>query len=252
MPYEDREKLRALIRFVGEWQPDEVVHIGDVMEIHHSAEPSKDRAADHQKVLSKYGDYAKRHFLEPLRSVYAGAVGVIEGDQDVWGQSHTPGHAPEGARAARFNIETMLDFDGFGIIKLPDWYAFAPNWVLTHGHLESNVVARIAGNTALSMAKRLGVSVIMGHTHRLGRGSHTVDGGEFVRTVTGVEVGHLVRARPGIHVGGSYGQQHGFGLLHVAGSRVVAEAIPVTAALGDSTIESWVSAAIAIEDLAAG
>ena len=32
IPYDDRKALNAVIRFIGDWQPDEVIHIGDLMD----------------------------------------------------------------------------------------------------------------------------------------------------------------------------------------------------------------------------
>src|SRR5690606_35968545 len=114
-----------------------------------------------------------------------------------------------------FNVERLLDFDGFGIEKTPPFYDVAPGWVATHGHLGGIGLSRIAGNTALNAAKRFGKSLIMGHTHRLGIGSHTSGyDGQITQQVTGFEVGHLMDMRQAGYLKmATANWQMGFGLL---------------------------------------
>lgn len=70
----------------------------------------------------------------------------------------------------------------------------------------------------------------MGHTHRLGIGSHTTGyGGEVGKTVTGMEVGNLMNMKLATYLKGGTGNwQQGFGLLTVDGKHVRPELIPIT------------------------
>lgn len=203
MPYEDREALTAVIRFVGEYQPDEVVQIGDLLKLPQS---SHDTKSERRGRFLRDADHVKRSFLEPLRRVFDGPLSMIEG-------SHDTGD--------------MLE--GFDVTMLPNQHAFAPGWVMAHGHLATLYFSPIAGNTALNAAKRFGTSVVMGHTGRLGIGRQTTGyGADLAKTVIGVEVGTLVNmklagCRPGIVAS----RQQGFGLLTVAGDHVDAHTVPI-------------------------
>ncbi|MEO6086935.1 MAG: metallophosphoesterase [Umezawaea sp.] len=229
MPYEDRKALKAVIRFIGEYQPDEVVQIGDLMDYPQPARWSKDSAAEYEGSVFEDSVHAKRCFFEPLRKVYDGPVGIIEGNHDLRPRTYLSKYAPALAGTSVFNFEILLDFDAFGVTKLPDWYEFAPKWVMTHGHLGNISLSRIAGNTALNAAKKLGVSVVMGHTHRVGKGSHSVGyDGKILQTLTGVEVGNLMNMKAaGYLKGGAANWQQGIGIVHVDGAHVHAEAVSI-------------------------
>ncbi|GAB3475436.1 metallophosphoesterase [Amycolatopsis cihanbeyliensis] len=229
MPYEDRKALKAVINFVGEYQPDEVVQIGDLMDYPQPSRWSKGTAAEYEGSVFADSDYGKRHFLEPLRAVYDGPVGVVEGNHDLRPRTYLSKYAPALAESGAFNLETLLDFDAFGVTKLPDWYEFAKGWVITHGHLGKIRLSPVAGNTALNAAKKMGASLIMGHTHRLGTLHHTLGyNGEVKQTLTGVEVGHLMNQKLASYLDTATANwQAGFAIVHRDGNYVHAETIPI-------------------------
>ncbi|WP_189055272.1 metallophosphoesterase family protein [Longimycelium tulufanense] len=217
IPYEDRRAVKALLRFLKEYQPDEVVQIGDLMDYPQPSRWSRGTAAEYEGSVFKDSEYARKNFLAPLRDVFSGPVGVIEGNHDLRPRTYLSRYAPALAGAGAFDMETLLDFDGFGIQRLPDFYDLAPGWVVTHGHLGGIRLSQIAGNTALNAAKKFGASVMMGHTHRLGMGSHTTGyGGKVTKTVTGVEVGNLMNMKAaGYLKGGTGNWQQGFAIAHI-------------------------------------
>ena len=230
MPYDDRKALKAMVRFIGDYQPDEVIHIGDLMDFPQPSRWNKDTAGEFEGSVFEDCEQAKRRLLEPLRTVYVGPIGVHEGNHDERPRTYLAKYAPALAESGAFNIETLLDFDGFGITLLPEFYKVAPGWITTHGHRGQVSLSRIAGNTALNAAKKFNTSVVMGHTHRMGIGSHTSGyGGEISKTVTGMEVGHLMNMKLAQYLKGGTGNwQQGFGLLTVDGQHVKAETVPIT------------------------
>lgn len=82
LPYHDERRLRALIRFIGETQPDEVIHIGDVMDFPQPSRWSKGTAAEFEGDVYKDCERARKVFSEPLRDVYGGPVMIHEGNHD--------------------------------------------------------------------------------------------------------------------------------------------------------------------------
>ncbi|OBA84680.1 hypothetical protein A5642_25870 [Mycolicibacterium mucogenicum] len=112
------------------------------------------------------------------------------------------------------------------VTELPAFYDIAPGWIST-GINAGCEDSRIAGNTALGAARRLGKSVVMGHTLRLGVLSETHGyGGKIVRTLTGMEVGHLVDLKTARTA--DRRQQQGYGLLTVDGENVNPTPIAIT------------------------
>lgn len=229
LPYDDRRALRAVIRFVGEYKPDEVIHIGDLLDLPQPSRWNKDTAGEFQGCVFKDSEDAKRRLLEPLRAVYDGPIGVHEGNHDERARTYLAKYAPALAASKAFNMETLLDFDGFGIKLLPVFNKVAPGWITTHGHLGSIRLAQTAGITALGAARKFNSSVVMGHTHRLGISSETTGvGGAVTRRVTGFEVGHLMDMKQAHYLkGGTANWQQGFGLLTVDGKHVKPEVIPI-------------------------
>lgn len=230
IPYEDRRATRAVIRFIGEYKPTRVIHIGDLMDFPQPSRWNKDTRGEFEGSVFKDAETAKQRFLGPLRAVYDGPVGVHEGNHDERPRAYLEKYAPALAGTRAFHFETLLDFDGFAIDVLPEFNRVAPGWVTTHGHRGQISLSRIAGNTALNAAKKIGVSVVMGHTHRMGIGSDTIGyGGVVKRQVTGMEVGNLMNMKLAQYLKGGTGNwQQGFGLLTVEGKHVKPELVPIT------------------------
>lgn len=230
MPFEDKKALSAVIRFIKEYQPDEVVHIGDVVDFPQPSRWTKGTRQEFEGSVFKDAEYTVKNLIQPLREAYAGDIGFLEGNHDLRPRAYLEKYAPALAESEAFHMPTLLEYENYEIRKLPDFYKFAPGWVFTHGHLGGISLSRIAGNTALNAARKLGVSVVMGHTHRLGKGSHSVGyEGKVLQTLTGMEVGNLMNMKAAGYLKGAAGNwQQGFALIHVDGAHVQATPINIS------------------------
>ncbi|KZM68866.1 metallophosphoesterase [Nocardia terpenica] len=231
LPYDDSKALKAVIRFIGDYQPDEVIHIGDLMDFPQPSRWNKGTAGEFEGSVFADAEDAKRRFLEPLRAVYDGPVGVHEGNHDERARTYLAKYAPALAESGAFDIDVLLDFEAYDITLLPEFHDVAPGWITTHGHRGSIRLSQVAGGTALGAAKKMMTSVIMGHTHRMGIASHTYGrGGKVTTTVTGMEVGNLMDMKKAQYLKGGTGNwQSGFGLLTVDGRHVKPEVVPISA-----------------------
>lgn len=230
LPYDNRKALKALIRFIGDTQPDAVIHIGDVMDYPTPSRWTKGSAEEFALLMKDHNEHAKRRLLAPLRDVYDGPIGVHEGNHDERPRVYLSRYAPAlGEYSDQFHIKTLLDFDGFGIELLPEFNEVAPGWMTTHGHRGQISLSRIGGTTALNAAVRFDKSVVMGHTHRAGIRSTTRGyAGAEKRVITGMEVGHLMDQRLAQYLKGGTGDwQLGFGLLTIESKHVKPEIIPI-------------------------
>lgn len=229
IPFHDRKATRAVIRFIGDTQPDEVVLIGDVLDFPQPSRWNKDTRGEFEGSIYQDVELAKSQLFGPLREVYSGPVKFHEGNHDERPRTYLDKYSPALSGTRAFHVDTLCDFDGFGIELLPDFHYIAPGWVSTHGHLGGIRIHQVAGNTALNAARKFGKSVVMGHTHRLGIGSHTSGfDGKIVQQVTGMEVGHLMDQRQAAYLkGGTANWQQGFGILEVDGQTVTPSVIPI-------------------------
>jgi hypothetical protein len=124
-------------------------------------------------------------------------------------------------------LENFLGLDELEIKYHKDPYELAPGWLLMHGD-EGNVQPT-AGATALGLAKRSGMSVVCGHTHRMGLTHHTQTyrGGK-PKTIWGMELGNLMNYSSAKYIkAGLFTWQQGFGILHVDGKTVVPQLVPI-------------------------
>jgi hypothetical protein len=228
-PFHDRKALKAVAKFIGDFQPDEVVLVGDCLDFPQPSRWNKDTRGEFEGSIFEDCQTFKDRFLQPLREVYGGKLGMHEGNHDLRPREYLAKYAPALAESKAFNIEVLCDFEGFDIELLPMFYDVAPGWVSTHGHLGKISLSQISGNTALNAAKKFGKSVVMGHTHRLGIGAHTSGyGGKITSTVFGMEVGNLMDMKMAHYLkGGTANWQQGFGVLTVDGQSVKAETVPI-------------------------
>jgi predicted phosphodiesterase len=231
IPYDDRNALKAVIGFIGDYQPDEVIHIGDLMDYPSPSRWTKGTAEEFAQRIKPDSEQAKTRLLAPLRAVYDGPVGVHEGNHDSRPRDYLSKFAPALVEFADdFRFENLLDFDGFGVKVLPEFHKVAPGWVTTHGHRGGIRLTQKAGDTALNAAIRFNTSLVMGHTHRLGlKPESTGYGGTVTKSLWGMEVGNLMSMRLATYLkGGTANWQQGFGILTIDGQDVTPEAVPIT------------------------
>jgi predicted phosphodiesterase len=228
-PYTDWKSLNAVVKYIGATKPDEVIHIGDMMDFPGPSRWSKGTAEEFHGNMWKDIEVAKRRFLEPLRQVYDGPVGVHEGNHDERPRTYLAKYAPALGTSDAFAFGTLLDFAGFGITLLPDFYDVAPGWLTTHGHLGGIKLSPLAGNTARNAAIRFGKSLIMGHTHKAGITHHTFGYDGKVKTLTGVEVGNLMNMKQAQYLKyATANWQTGFVTLDVDGQHVSPSFVPIS------------------------
>lgn len=230
LPFEDQRALRNVIRFIGEYSPDEVYQIGDLMDYPTPSRWSQGTRDEYAQLVKEHSEYGKRNFLAPLRKAYDGPIGVLEGNHDERPRVYLTRQAPALAEFEDVvKFEKLLDFDGFGVDRTPAFHLVGPETILLHGH-EVKGMSQIAGTTAYNHAAKCGANVVMGHVHRLGIRRHTsgyIGGKPTVRW--GFEVGNLMDASKAQYLGagGVANWQSGFGILYVGKYDVSPVAIDV-------------------------
>lgn len=230
IPFDDRRALKAVVGFIGDYQPDEVIHIGDLMDYPSPSRWTKGTAEEFSQRIKPDSEQAKKRFLAPLRQVFEGPIGVHEGNHDSRPFDYLAKFAPALVEYADdFRFDRLLDFDGFGVKVLPEFNQVAPNWVTTHGHRGGIRLTQKAGDTALGAAVRFNTSVVMGHTHRMGLKHDTKGyGARATKVLWGMEVGNLMNPDLATYLKGSMPNwQQGFGILTVDGNHVKPELVPI-------------------------
>ncbi|WEB38743.1 hypothetical protein MOV08_05120 [Streptomyces yunnanensis] len=228
MPLEHNKANKNLIRFIGEYQPDEVINIGDITDYTAPARWSAGKRAEYGMTVKQEAAYTIKNHLEPVRAVYDGRYTLLGSNHGERPHKYLVERCPAMFDEDAFQEQNLLCLDDLGMDFEPLKYDFAPGWIATHGHARGISLARYAGGTAINAAKKFGKSVVMGHTHRAAITNES--SGEFAsKKLTGVEVGHLMDVKKAGYLGGAglSNWQMAFGLLYVDGSNVTPHIIPV-------------------------
>jgi len=122
-------------------------------------------------------------------------------------------------------LPNFLGLPELGIHYSEEAYPVAPGWNLMHG--DESGMSQIAGQTAAGLVKKVGTSVVCGHTHRLGLQPYTTSvNGKVTNTLWGFETGNLMDMRKAKYAK-TFNWQQGFGLLYVDGTHVAPCPIPI-------------------------
>lgn len=219
---------KTVLRVIKTLRPDRIIHTGDIMDYPQPSRWTRGTREEFEGSVYETSKKAVVDIIEPLRAVYSGPIGIHEGNHDARPRIYVEKYAPALASDDRFDIATLLEFEQHGIERLPDFHQIAPGWLTTHGHLGGIRLAQTAGNTALNAARRIGASIIMGHTHRAGLCSFTMGLGGKTHTLTGVEVGHIMDPKKVTYLKGATGNwQQGIAVVDVDGKTVTPQLVPV-------------------------
>lgn len=234
-PLHDPIFTERLARFVWDYQPDKLAHVGDLTD---SSELGRwVRGLRGQFMGGLEGGFAQtREWLSLIRKHYDGPFHLSRANHDDRLETAIERHLPELAgltiKGHTISIENALDLDGFGVTYHRDYHEIAPGWLLTHG--DWGTLSDIPGNTALLQAKQLGKSVVCGHTHRAGLLAGPLVSNHQNIDVMGMEVGHAMDPKHALYLkGGKNSWHHAFGVLRIErGNRKRARVYPQLVTVG--------------------
>lgn len=214
IPYQHKRAVSALTKFINNWRPDDVICVGDEIDMPQVSRWSKGTAAEYAGKLHKDRDETTRT-LEALKVQH---LSRSNHGSRLW--SYLARYAPALADDPDLQYERYMRLGDIGVTYHREMYEFAPNWLLAHGD-EGNL-SSTPGMTALKLAQRTGKSMCTGHTHRAGIVPYTeAHSGKHVRTVYGMEVGCLMELKHATYLkSGGANWQLAFGLFFVEGKKV--------------------------------
>ena len=226
-PLHDTRAVRAVQDFVKAFEPDELYCVGDEADMTEPARWSKGTFTEYAGTFQKGVDSAAREMLlfrEALGDKPFHTMRSNHGDR----LKHYVGkYAPALSSLRSLDYQELLGYKDADITYHDRIWAFAPGWALAHGD-ESSLV-RTAGGTALSLARRVGLSIVCGHTHRAGiQHENTGVNGKLTYSLHGVEVGHLMDlSKAGYLKTGGANWQQAFGILYIDKAKVTPVVVPI-------------------------
>lgn len=239
IPYHAPGFLKALFRYIGDSQPDKVVHVGDFLDAPEPSRWSKGAAGEYAGTLQKSLDTAF-DVLADLRALYQGPLVLKMGNHDRRIQDYVTRYAPALGPLRALDFGKLIQADVLGVEIVQGMYEVAPGWLVAHG--DEGSLSQIAGGTAASLARKFGMSIACGHTHRAGLIPMGTGYNGKVTPRFGMEVGHAMDIKQaGYLKGGSANWQQGFGILRVRGRETHPQLVTVVGKrfVVDGAVYEW-------------
>jgi len=187
VPFHHRKSVAKLLDFTKRSRPENIVLLGDVLDLHalsvHRRDPRWEDNLDSEL-------RAGRKFMEDLRrAAPKSEIDYIEGNhEDRWNR-YTAGRVPA-MRLLGISWDSALGLADLGVCvrRKPFSRPCGQGKKVTfmHGH-EVKGHSKFPAGHALNIAKKLGKSVHIGHTHRMGLVASVFSG----RDIFAVEGGYL-------------------------------------------------------------
>lgn len=220
VPFHDKGAVNALARFIKNYRPHGVACVGDEIDFQGISRWSKGTEMEWESDIGKDRDETVR-ILEKLQ-----VTDIVRSNHRDRLYNKIRMSAPGLRHLPELKIDKFMRYKELGITDHGDVMHIAPNWIMMHG--DQGNVQPTAGATALGLAKRSGMSVICGHTHRAGLTHYTTGVMGKTRTIWGMEVGHMMNLNEAKYVkAGLFTWSRAFALLHVDGNNVFPQLIPI-------------------------
>ena len=207
VPYHDEVAVKNVASFIKEYRPDSVVTLGDEIDL---------------PQISRWNEYRSGWFEQTLDDDRNATVEILweltqySKEAHMIRSNHTDrlfnviaSKIPAFMALPELRFEKFLQLDELGIQYHKKPYAIAKNIIAIHG--DEQGIKPTAGLTALEAARRHGISVICGHTHRAGQSAFTeASGGVIRRILRGWEGGHLMSPKLAHYTKGTMNWQQAF------------------------------------------
>ena len=217
VPYHDPIAVKNVAAYIKAVRPDSVVTLGDEIDLPQISRWTENTPGWYEQTLAADRDEA----VEVLWS-------LVEHTKDAHmiRSNHTDRlynvimkKIPAFLALPELRFEKFLKLDELGITYHKKPYAVARGIIAVHGDEQS--IKPQPGLTALEAARRHGISVICGHTHRAGQSAFTeASGGKIGRILRGWEGGHLMDVRQAHYTRGTMNWQQAFIVIEEVGTNV--------------------------------
>lgn len=218
VPDQHKRAIDNLLSYLSDYQPDELLLLGDFYDFKAVARWSKDTVEEcGLRLQNEINEGVK--LMTDIRSAFSGTARITLGNHEKRWDNYLSRYAKGVWGMDGLTIRSMGQFDKFDITPVAQPYSPAPGVNAIHGEM----LGPTAGASAMKELKRHGRSIVQGHSHRLGIIHTASDRRRFA-----MECGHLFDQRKAHYLPfGLADWQMGFGLLTVDGQEVTPEIIPI-------------------------
>jgi hypothetical protein len=226
IPYQHNKTVEATLEFIADYKPDELWCVGDELDAPEPSRWNKGMAGEYAETLQDSID-----LTHDIMARYRKALGnkpfyIQRSNHTDRIDTYMRKYAPAFMSLKSLEIEELLGYSKLKVNYLHKMHELLPGWVMAHG--DEGALNRVPGSTALNLAKRIGKSVVCGHTHRLGLQHDTVGFYGKTQTLFGLEVGHMMDIKQASYLtSGTANWQQGIGILIQDGKKVSPYTVPI-------------------------
>jgi hypothetical protein len=217
VPYHDPVAVKNVAAYIKAVRPDSVVTLGDEIDLPQISRWTENTPGWYEQTLAADRDET----VEVLWSLveHSKEAHMIRSNHTDRLYNVIMKKIPAFLALPELRFEKFLKLDELGITYHKKPYAVARGIIALHGDEQS--VKPTPGLTALEAARRHGISVICGHTHRAGQSAFTeASGGKIGRILRGWEGGHLMDVRQAHYTKGTMNWQQAFIVIEEIGTNV--------------------------------
>lgn len=221
-PYSEPRLIRSVLDAAADVGVSQIVHAGDAVSFDAISLKYKADPRDKPRTVKQECERVRTRMFGPLRKQFPKAKIVwLKGNHEERLDKFVIAKCPELRDLGELSVESLVGVKDLEIEVHPygDLIRIAPHLYATHGDL----VRKHSGETARAMSDKTGLSVIHGHTHRLGSYYLTNSRG----TIGAWENGCLCKKDPP-YIRGVPNWQHGFSLVYSTPSRFHVVQVPIT------------------------
>jgi predicted phosphodiesterase len=226
-PYQDPVAIKAVLSLIKHEKPHELWCVGDELDAPQPSRWNKGMAGEYENTLQDDIDGLHNLMLD-----FRNALGwrkpfiVQRSNHTDRIETYISKYAPALRNLRSTKVEELIGYDELNIQYLHRFKELLPGWVMAHG--DEGRAVQVPGSTALSLAKKLGKSVVCGHTHKLGLQHETTGLYGKNKTLFGLEVGHLMDMKQASYLtSGIANWQQGVGILVEHNRKVTPYAVPI-------------------------
>ena len=226
IPYQNNAAVQATLDFIQYYKPDELWCVGDELDAPEPSRWNKGMAGEYAETLQESIDLTHQIMRNYRATLGRKPFYIQRSNHTDRIDTYMRKYAPAFMSLKSLEIEQLLGYDKLGVTYLHKMHELMPGWVMAHG--DEGALNRAPGATALNLAKRLGKSVVCGHTHRVGLQHETTGFYGKTHTLYGLEVGHMMDIKQASYLtSGSANWQTGIGILVQNGTKVTPFAVPI-------------------------
>ena len=227
IPYHDEAAVKRVVSFIKWYKPTQLWCVGDELDAPEPSRWNKGMAGEYATTLQDSIDMTYNVMADFRDALGKTKPFIIQRSNHTDRiQTYIRKYAPAFNSLESLQIEKLLGYNDLNIQYLHRFKELRPGWVMAHG--DEGRAIQVPGSTAMSLAKKLGKSVVCGHTHKLGLQHETTGLYGKNRTQFGLEVGHLMDIKQASYLTtGVANWQQGIGILVEKNRKVTPYAVPI-------------------------